>query len=76
MDVDALDYLMLVYGALDALETDDIGEVTEAADRLRRVAAEHPLVAALDAKAARSAVIADLLHRSLAREIALDAIPS
>lgn len=76
MDVDALDYLMLVYGALDALETDDMDEVSKAADALRRVSADHPLVAALDAKDRRSAVIADLLHRSVAREIALDAVSS
>jgi hypothetical protein len=75
MDVDALDYLTLVYGALDALQSDaDSREVSDAADALRRVAAEHPLVAALDAKAHRTAVIADLLHRSVAREIVLDAI--
>jgi hypothetical protein len=71
MDVDALDYLMLVYGAHDALAGDaDAGEATEA---LRRVAADHPLVAALDAKARRGAIIADLLHRSAAREIVLPA---
>ena len=75
MDVDALDYLTLVYGALDALQSDaHLGEVSDAADALRRVAAEHPLVAALDAKANRTAVIADLLHRSVAREIVVDAI--
>ena len=73
MDVDALDYLMLVYDAHDALGG-DAGDARQAAEALRRVAADHPLVAALDAKACRSAVIADLLHRSVAREIVLDAI--
>jgi hypothetical protein len=76
MDVNALEYLMLVYGALDALKADDVDEVSGSADALRRVSAEHPLVAALDAKARRSAVIADLLHRSVAREIILDAVSS
>ena len=73
MDVDALDYLMLVYDAHDALDgaADDAGEAAEA---LRRVTANHPLVAALDAKARRGAIIADLLHRSAARAIALPAI--
>ena len=74
MDVDALDYLMLIYGALDALDADDVGEMSEAAKALRRAAPEHPLVAALDAKAHRTTIIADLLHRSVAREIVLDAI--
>jgi hypothetical protein len=73
MDVDALEYLMLVYGAHDALDGDADG-AGEAAEALRRVAASHPLVAALDAKARRGAIIADLLHRSAAREIALSAI--
>lgn len=73
MDVDALDYLMLVYDAHDALAADAC-EMTEAADGLRRVAPEHPLVTALDAKARRAAVIADLLQRSVAREIALPAL--
>ena len=73
MDVAALDYLMLLYGAHDAL-AGDVAEMTDAAEALRRVAAEHPLVAALDVKAHRTAVIADLLQRSAAREIALPAI--
>ena len=73
MDVDALDYLMLDYGAHDALDG-DADEAGEAAEALRRVTANHPLVAALDAKARRDAIIADLLQRSAAREIALSAI--
>jgi hypothetical protein len=73
MDVDALDYLMLVYDAHDALDG-DADEAGGAAEALRRVAADHPLVVALDARARRTAVIADLLHRSAAREIALPAI--
>jgi hypothetical protein len=73
MDVDALDYLMLVYAAHDALDG-DADEAGEAAEALRRVAGDHPLVGALDAKARRGAIIADLLHRSAAREIALTAI--
>ena len=73
MDVDALDYLMLVYAAYDALDG-DADEAGEAAEALRRVAGDHPLVAALDAKARRGAIIADLLQRSAAREIALSAI--
>ena len=73
MDVDALDYLMLVYAAHDALDG-DADEAGEAAEALRRVAGDHPLVAALDAKARRGAIIADLLHRSAARDIALSAI--
>jgi hypothetical protein len=73
MDVDALDYLLLLYGAHDAL-AGDVADVSDAAEALRRVAAEHPLVAALDVKARRTAVIADLLQRSAAREIALPAI--
>ena len=72
MDVDALDYLMLLYGAHDAL-AGDAADMNDAAEALRLVAAEHPLVAALDAKARRTTVIADLLHRSAAREIALPA---
>ena len=73
MDVDALDYLMLVYGAHDALDG-DADEAGEAGEALRRVAGDHPLVGALHAKARRGAIIADLLHRSAAREIALTAI--
>ena len=73
MDVDALDYLMLVYGAHDALDG-DADDARDAAEALRRVTADHPLVAALDAKARRGAIIVDLLHRSAAREIALSAI--
>ena len=73
MDVDALDYLMLVYAAHDALDG-DADEAGEAAEALRRVAADHPLVAVLDAKARRAAIIADLLQRSAAREIALSAL--
>ena len=73
MDVDALDYLMLLYGACDAL-AGDVADMSDAAEALRRVAAEHPLVAALDVKVRRTAVIADLLQRSAAREIALPAI--
>jgi hypothetical protein len=73
MDVDALDYLMLVYRAHDALGG-DAAEMSEAAEALRLVAAEHPLVAELNAKARRTTIIADLLHRSAAREIALPAL--
>jgi hypothetical protein len=73
MDVDALDYLMLVYAAHDALDG-DADEAGEAGEALRRVAGDHPLVGALHAKARRGAIIADLLHRSAAREIALTAI--
>lgn len=69
MDLDALDHLVLLYAARDALGPEATrAQVTRAAEAFGAAFPDDPLVPMLEAKARRMVVIENLLRQSLMHE--------